>query len=832
MRAPLSWLRDYVEFDMPAEQLAERLTLRGMEVQAIERVGGDWSSVVVGELLEVVRHPRAERLSLARVRVSEDGEPLSIVCGADNIRPGQRVPVAMPGAVLPGGRQIGVSTIQGARSEGMLCSGEELKLTADADGILILSDAPGEGPAIGTPIEQLAADTVLDIDVKPNRGDALSLVGLAREVAALTGGSLRWPPIEVPEQGDPTTDHVSVEVTDNRLCPRFVARYVDGLVVGPSPTAVQLRLTAAGVRPVSNVVDASNYVMIELGKPIHTFDAAAVADGRIVVRAARAGERIVTLDHVERELDSQVLLIADQRGPLGIAGVMGGADSEVGASTTAVIVESAVFDPLSIRHTAQRYSLRSEASLRFEKGQESRLARLGADRTAQLLSQWAAGRPAVGAIDTHPHDEPPRRVAFRPARVNRLLGTSIETDQLADLLGQVEIGVEPFLGTDQLAIIEDSAPLAQAAAIDALVAVVPVHRRDINIEADVAEEICRLYGYEQLTPTLPDTEPPAYRGDPRRLTDTLRELVAGRGLSEIVTNGLISPDDHRRLGYAADDAATISITNPVSVDHSQLRRSLLPGLVRVLAANERQRRDSVAIFELGPIHAHVEQVAWQADRLALLMCGPWPAVSWAAPAREADVADAKGIIEAVARRLGIDSLFYGPTDVQETVEHAGRTAAILASHEGQQVIVGRVGELDPRYLAAYDTRAERAVFGVLNIAALERCTRTAVSIGQLARLPVVERDLAVVVGRDVAQADVAQAIRGAAGPLLEEAWLFDRYQGPPLHQGEISLAYRLRYQPIDEAAAEGQLDESLNAIGRALREQLGARIRGEGEVSG
>ncbi len=525
MRVPLSWLRDYVDFDLPPERLAERLTMLGMEVQSIERIGEDWRSIVVGELLEVAPHPNSQRLSLTKVRVSHADEPLSIVCGATNIAVGQRVPVALSGAVLPGDRHIGVTAIAGVESRGMLCSGAELGLTTDADGILILNsdEVGGDGLgelALGSPLADIIGDVVLDIDVKPNRGDALSLIGLAREVAAISGSTVRWPAIEVAETGDATTDHLSVEVEDETLCPRFVGRYVDGLKIGPSPLKVQLRLSAAGMRPVSNVVDASNYVMLELGKPIHVFDAAAVETGRIVVRPARAGERIETLDHIERELTPEALVIADPRGPIGIAGVMGGASSEVGQATTSAIIESAIFDPVSIRRTAFRFALRSEASLRFEKGQEARLARVGADRTAQLLMRWAGGRAAVGVVDTNPVDEPPQRVTFRPTRVSRLLGESLKADEMTTALGRIGIAVEH--GEEE-----------------SLVAVVPAYRRDIAIEADVAEEIMRLRGYEELPPRLPDTEMPAYRPDPRRLTDHVRDLLSGRGLAEVVSYGLV-----------------------------------------------------------------------------------------------------------------------------------------------------------------------------------------------------------------------------------------------------------------------------------------------------
>ena len=434
MRVPLSWLREFVDVDLTPEALAERLTLLGMEVKGIVRWGEDWRNVVIGELLSVERHPRADRLSLTRVNVG-DGEPLEIVCGATNIAAGQRVPVALPGAVLPGDRRIERTEKMGVVSNGMLCSGDELGLTADADGILIL---PADTP-LGRPLAELFGDAVLDVDVKPNRGDALSIVGLAREVAAATGGTLRLPPTDVVESGRPTAERLSVEVLDPDLCPRFVGRWVSGVHVGPSPDRVQMRLLAAGQRPVSNVVDASNYVMLELGKPIHTFDASAVHDGRIIVRRARAGERLETLDHVDRELDPETLVIADPTGPIGIAGVMGGATSEIGEATTEVVVESAIFDPISIRRTAFRYALRSEASLRFEKGQEFRLARLGADRTARLIAEWAGGEVAPGAVDSNPVEPPPTHVTFRPARINRLLGTAFATDEQRAFLARVGI---------------------------------------------------------------------------------------------------------------------------------------------------------------------------------------------------------------------------------------------------------------------------------------------------------------------------------------------------------------------------------------------------------
>lgn len=820
MRVPLSWLRDYVDLDLTPEQLADRLTLLGMEVQGIERIGDAWHHVVVGELLEVAPHPNSNRLSLTRVRVG-DGPDRSIVCGATNIAVGQRVPVALPGAVLPGDRVIGIARLAGVESQGMLCSGDELGLTTDADGILILPEAT----PIGTALPDLLGDVVLDIDVKPNRGDALCILGLAREVAAATGAPLRWPRIEVAESGDRTADHVAVEVLDPR-CSRFVARWLDGVRVGPSPIDIQRRLMAAGMRPISNVVDASNYVMLELGKPIHTFDAAAVRGGRIVVRAGRTGERMETLDHIERELDPDVLLIADPAGPLGIAGIMGGASSEVGDGTTAVIVESAIFDPVSIRRSAFRYALRSEASLRFEKGQEHRLARIGADRTAQLILTWAGGRAAVGVVDTDPAEPPTSRVAFRPARVDRLLGLALPADEQRALLARVEVATEPApTGTDIVVIAGDDG-MRVPAGDDAWLAIVPSHRRDLVIEADIAEEIARVRGYDSLTGTLPSTRMPALRPDPWHLVDRIRGLVAGRGLAEVATHGLIGPDDHARIGLAADDPATIRAENPVTIDHSELRRDLVPSLVHVLVDNERQRREDVAIFEVGLRHRRDGRVPVEERRLAILLAGSVAPAGWDQPARPADLGDGKGLVAWLAGRLADCTVSFLPGVPRPGVEHPGRTAQALATlADGTTVELGTVTELHPAYLAACGVRAERVIVADLAVDALARLADERPRIGMPPRLPTAERDLAVVVRDGIGAGAVEAVIRRAAGPLLRDVRCFDRYIGAPLAEGEVSLAFRLRFDPADHALDDSAMETIIASVVRSLGEELGARLR-------
>ena len=832
MKVPLSWLREYVDVELEIDVLAARLTQLGMEVQGIERRGADWRNVVVGELLAVEKHPRADRLSLTKVRTG-DGETLEIVCGATNIAAGQRVPVALPGAVLPGDRRIERTEKMGVVSNGILCSGEELNLTGDGDGILIL---PGDTP-IGASLADLYGDVVLDIDVKPNRGDALSMLGIAREVSAVTGAPVRWPSVEVEETGGDVRDRLSIEVEDERLCPRFVGRWVSGVTVGPSPDAVQMRLLAAGMRPVSNVVDASNYVMLEMGKPIHTFDAAAVGGGRIVVRAARAGERIETLDHVERELAPDTLLIADASGPIGIAGVMGGAGSEVSDATTDVVVESAIFDPVSIRRTAFRYALRSEASLRFEKGQEFRLARLGADRTAQLVRQWAGGEVARGRVDTHPQEPEPRHVAFRPARVDRLLGTSLGPGEQHVLLRRVGVDTAAPSEPVEIPVAGGTAPTSITAhASEALVATIPTWRRDLEIEADIAEEIARVRGYEQTAPSLPDTTPPSWSASPLGLRNRLRAALAGAGVTEAVTYALVSQRDLDAYSWTAEDRAAsgeaprggapIAVTNPLSQDHALLRQSLVGSLVEVVSTNLRRGTADIAVFEVGKGYGRTGDAPTEWWRLGIALTGAFEAASWNRAARAADVDDLKGLVELLAVVLGAGSPRYEPL-TDEPILHPGRAARVTSvAADGAIAISGVLGELHPSLLAAAELRTDRLLVAELSISGLSGGRPRAPRVLPPPRFPAVERDLAVVVADDRPATDVAAAIEAAGGALLASASLFDVYRGRPLADDERSLAYRLRFAAADRTLTEAEVDSSVAAIVAELERRLGARIRG------
>jgi phenylalanyl-tRNA synthetase beta chain len=832
MRVPLSWLRDYVDVELDPERLAERLTLLGMEVKSLDRWGADWHNVVTGELLEVAPHPRADRLSLTRVRVGD--EVLQIVCGATNIAAGQRVPVALPGAVLPGNRAIERTEKMGVVSNGMLCSGDELRLTGDAAGILIL---PADTP-LGVPLADLYGDVVLDVDVKPNRGDALCLVGLAREVAAVTGAPVRFPGnglVEGPVP--PVGERLAVEVDDTVLCPRFVGRWIGGLAVGPSPDHVQMRLLAAGMRPVNNVVDATNYAMLELGKPTHAFDAAAVApdsSGRagLRVRLAAAGERLETLDHVERDLVPETLLIADARGPLAIAGVMGGASSEVSDTTRDVIIESAIFDPVSIRRTAFRYALRSEASLRFEKGQEARLARTGGDRVAELVVAWAGGAAAPGRVDTAPLEPDEATVAFRPGRVNRLLGTSFSAAEQTSLLGRVGIHAEPAADGVTIPVAAGEKSLAVAAAEPALEAIVPTWRRDLHIEADIAEEIARVRGYDAVPTKTPDTGMPHYRADPLERRDALRLALAGAGLTEVVTPALV-PDGQAAVlawpiqaadgvaGADAVDGPPIRARNPLSERHAVLRGGLVGSLLDVLASNERHGIHDAAIFEVGKGYARRPDgtpAEWW--RLGFLLAGAASPRTWTRPGRPWDVEDAKSIAALVARIIGAAEPTFAAYAGGSPL-HPGRSTRALVGGR----LAGLVGELHPDVLAEWDIRTEHVIVGELAVEGLEAGGLPPVRAASVARHAGVERDLALVVPGDVPAGSVAATLRDAGGDLLRSLRLFDVYRGAPLAATEKSLAWRLEARHGERLLGDAEVEELIDRLVAAVTVAHGGRLR-------
>ena len=814
MRIPLSWLREYVSFDLSPRELADELTMRGMEVSAVETAGAGWTDVVVGRVLDVQRHPNADTLWLTRVDVGEAGGELEIVCGAQNLEIGQLVPAAMVGAVLAGDRRIERSKIRGVVSNGMLCSAIELGLGSDADGIHILGH-DDELP-LGTPLAEVVGDVVLDVDVKPNRGDALSMVGLAREIAAFTGVDLRLPDATIAEADDDVAGHVSVRIDEPELNPRFTARWLGGVANGPSPEWMQERLIAAGMRPISAVVDVTNYVMHELGQPQHAYDADKVPGGRIVVRRARDGERLETIDHVERTLDQRMLVIADEQRAIGLAGIMGGASTEVSSGTTNVILESAIFHGPTIRNTARRLSLRSEASMRHEKGIGHDLPRYAADRAAKLLAEITGARVARGIVDNDPAAKEPSRVAVSVRRMARLLGIELTSDGVAALLAPLGFGVE---GTG-----------------DDLAVSVPAHRLDVTSDADVAEEVARAHGYERIPGRLPQAVLPPYRPDPSEPRHRIRRILAGLGLDEMVSHALIGPQDLQRSRYPSHGSELITLYNPMNEEHAILRPSLYPSLHGGAAENARHRMHDVRLFDIGKSYWYRPdgQTArerraetagtgrYEAWDLGIILAGNvTPAYPGQAP-RESDVADVKGIVDALHDALGAPRPTYRPEQdaSRHPHRHPGRTGLIV---DAAGNAYGSLGEVHPAVVEAWGLTGRPVDAGLslhrlLDLVPAERRSRPVPSAQP------VDRDLAVVVEDATPVGEVLRVARMSAGPLLADLRLFDAYRGEQIGPGRVSYALSFRFQP-DVAGDVKAVDKALNKVRGSLQHHLGAEIR-------
>jgi phenylalanyl-tRNA synthetase beta chain len=814
VRVPLEWLADYVDLDLSPRELAEELTMRGMEVSDIETVGGDWTDVVVGRVLDVARHPNADTLWLTRVDVGPAGGELEIVCGAQNLEVGQLVPTALVGAVLGGERRIERSKIRGQVSNGMLCSAIELGLGTDADGIHILGH--GDAIPLGRPLGEVVGEVVLDVDVKPNRGDALSMVGLAREIAAFTGGTLRLPPATIEETEEESAAHVTIRIDEPALNPRFTARWFDGVANGAAPEWMQRRLVAAGMRPISAVVDVTNYVMHELGQPMHAYDADGIPGGEIVVRRARDGEMLETIDHVERRLDERMLVIADRERAIGLAGIMGGASTEVTESTARVILESAIFHGPTIRNAARRLGLRSEASMRHEKGIGHDLPRRAADRAAALLAEITGARVGRGIVDNDAAPREPRRVAVDVGRLRRLLGIELDAARVRELLQPLEFEV--------------------AGDRDELEVVVPAHRLDIEVAADVAEEVARAYGYERIEGRLPAAALPPYRADPSEPRHRVRRVLAGLGLDEVVGHALIGPQDLERTGLAADDPALVRLHNPLSPEHSILRPRMTPSLLAALAANARQRRPDAWLFDVGKVYTYRPDSPTPRDRdsetagtgryesweIGIALSGVGVPAPPGEPPQSADVATVKGIVDALHDAVGAPRPRYAAEEpaTLHPHRHPGRSAVILDA-AGRPY--GSLGEVHPRVVDAWDL-VGRPVDAAIDLRRLLESAPEVTRSRPISPAQPVDRDLAIVVDEATPVGEVLRVARMSAGPLLEDLRLFDVYRGEQIGAGRVSYALAFRFQPA-EAGDERAVDKALNKVRGSLRHHLNADIR-------
>ncbi len=821
MRVPVSWLREYVSFDTPIDDLAHRLTLAGVEVGAVERTG-DWDKVYVGEITRIEPHPNADRLRLATVNYAIG--TLTVVTGAPNIKVGDRVPFALPGAELvdfhqdpPRKAKLRPGKIRGVESAGMVCSAAELGLGDDHAGILVL---PPDAP-VGTPLAEYLGETVLELELTPNRSDCLALLGVAREVAALTRGAYREPTVEVPTSGRPAADSVRVEIADPDLCRRYSAALVENVRVGPSPKWLRDRLTAAGVRPINNVVDVTNYVMLEYGQPMHAFDFERIGGGRIVVRRARPGERIRTLDGVDRALDSEMLAIADAERPVAVAGVMGGEDGEVSEQTTRVLLESACFNPTSIRKTSRALRLPSEASRRFEKGLPPELTIPALARAAQLLHDLAGGAVAPGWVDAYPEPARPRSVDVPVVEFERLLGVRYAVEEIEEVLSRLGFGVRA-----------DGATIH----VD-----VPYRRVDVGIPADVVEEVARVKGYDELPATqLRGAVPPPTPPDAAwRREDQLRDVLVGCGLTEVITYSMTSEArlDKLPIGQGTARLARelearlmpgvepLRIVNPLSAEMSVLRTSTFPSMLETIRDNLRWTDRDVRLFEIGRIYLRRDGDLPEERRVLTIGSGAYASGAGWGSRVEVDFFAVKGVVEAALDRIGVPHVDWAP--LEHPLFRRGHAAAIvLPGGRGQEpALLGGLGEValavrrafdlaEPVFLAGFDLdRVFDAIVGVQ-------------PFRSLARFPAVYQDLAIVLPESAPSEDVRRAIVRAGRPLVVAADLFDEYRGEGIGPGRRSLAYRITYQSPDRTLNDREVAETHARIEDALARQFQAQIRG------
>ena len=790
MRVSLSWLQEYVRIDVPLESLAEKLSMSGTKVEGIHRPGGDVTGVVVAEVKAIEQHPNADNLTLVDVEL-DAGSTQRVVCGARNFAVGDRVPYAGIGARLPE-MEIKRRRIRGETSAGMLCSAAELGISKDHSGILVLSPEASLGADV---VEVLGLDdTIVELEITPNRPDCTGMIGIAREVAALLGTELVLPDASVAESGGAAG--VEIDVADPAGCPRYLARRIEGVSIGPSPAWMTARLMAAGIRPVSNVVDTTNYVMLETAQPLHAFDASAIRKQRIVVRRAARGEKLETLDGVERSLSTDDLLIADPKQALAIAGVMGGLASEVSGTTTTVILEAAYFDPESVALTARRHLLFSEASYRFEWGVDPEGVPFAAARAARLITEVAGGSTAP-ALDRYPAPVDRARITLRPARTDHVLGVATPPDVQASLLRSVGIQVAESNGS--------------------LDAGIPTFRPDIRREEDLIEEVARLAGLERLPATLP----PGKAGglDARLSADRLlRRTLVGLGLHEAWTTALIAEKDLDDLGLPAGHPARtmVAIENPMSEDENRMRTTMLPGLLRSAALSFAHRAEGVALFELARVYEPgPDLLPHEPAVLGALFSGEQGEVAWARPGDRWDFWSAKGVLEAACEGCGAGSLRFETATGMPF--HPTRAAGVYLG----VARLGALGELHPKVCERFGVPEQTIVFEVAPGPLYSARTPRRIVV-ELGRYPALLIDMAVVVDDATPAASVESLIHEAGAPELVSVTLFDLYRGEQIPTGKKSLAYALRLQAPDRTFTDEDAVAVRDRIMKALSERAGA----------
>ncbi|MBP1993524.1 phenylalanine--tRNA ligase subunit beta [Paenibacillus eucommiae] len=816
MKVSYKWLSEYVDVSgFTAEELAEKLTRSGIEVDTVEDLNKGVTQVVVGYVKSREKHPDADKLSVCILDVGQ-GEDLQIVCGAKNVDAGQKVPVALVGAVLPGGLEIKRAKLRGMESQGMICSAKELGLNDKLlpkeiqEGILVLPQDTEIGRSI---LEVLDIDDkILDFDLTPNRSDCLSMLGAAYEIAAILGRGIKLPDSEQTLRASggavvQAADRISVSITAAEQCSHYAARLIEGVQIGTSPLWLQNRLMGAGIRPINNIVDITNFVMLEYGQPLHAFDADNLENGHIDVRLAEPGEKLVTLDGAERTLEPHMLLITDGTKPVALAGVMGGANSEVTEGTTRILLESAKFAGSSVRKASRQLGLRSEASLRFEKEVNPEAVLPALNRAAALMAQYANGTVAEGIVEAVAGEHKPVLIQLALSKVNTYLGTELSLSEMQETL-------------DRLHFTYDNE------GENTLLVHVPSRRGDITRDVDLIEEVARLYGYDNLPTTLMTgvTTPGSLNKEQaiRRIT---RNLLTQSGLHEVITYSFTHPAQKADFPGLYPQSQPIALAMPMSEERSTLRTSLMPNLLEVVSYNRNRSTSDLAIFEMGNVFVTDEETLTDLPQekllLSIVLAGKRRQAHWGQKSENIDFYDLKGIFDRLIDYLGIKGLVY--ESAQPEGFHPGRTAELYLNSEDGNKLIGRIGQLHPALQQRRDL--EDTYVLEVEMESIIAAAGSEIDYKLLPRYPAIGRDMAVVVGQAVAVGHMESTIREIAGSLLESLQVFDIFTGERLGADRKSVAFALLYRHPERTLLDEEVTELHGSVVRALEEKFAAELR-------
>jgi phenylalanyl-tRNA synthetase beta chain len=801
MKVPLKWLREFVNVNLPPQEMADRLTMAGTEVKGIQMVGGKWDNIVVGQITTVNPHPNADRLRLPTVDTGTGQS--TVVCGAPNLNIGDKVAFASVGAELIDGHTgqtaiLKPAKIRGVESSGMVCSEKELGISDNHTEILVL---PADAP-VGMPLADYMGDAIFDLDITPNRPDCLCVAGIAREVAALTNQKFHEPDLSYEEAGSSIDQHIAVEIIDADLCPRYCASLITGIKIGESPPWMQQRLLACGMRPINNVVDVTNYVMLELGQPLHAFDYELIKDKKIIVRRATEGEMLVSLDGVERKLSRNMLVIADVERAVAIAGVMGGANSEVTDNTTSILLEAANFNPASIHYTGHQLSLPSEACMRFERGIQPELTMPALRRATQLIMQVGGGQAARGVADIYPGKKIPAPIVISTERAGQLLGVEFTTDQITDSLTSLGFECQPGVSSTEVK------------------ATAPYWRSDIALEVDLIEEVVRIIGYDKIPTTmLSQSIPPHEPASMLNLEQKIRDSLAGFGFQEAITYSLTSLEMLRKLKPQTGKVAPMParVANPMTAEQEYLRPTLRANLLAILVSNRRHEESGIRLFELGKIYLpRMNELPDEPEVLCGLLSGSRNDLSWFGNGELFDFFDAKAVLEGMFRRLGISAIFKPGAD--ESFHPTHQAVIIIDGKE-----IGIVGELHPKVTEAFDL-AEAVYLFELNVTELLPLVDSHRLFQPIPRFPATVRDIALILDTNASHQQVIDIVQGFS--LVKDVAIFDVYSGKQVPPGKKSLAYRITYQSPAHTLTDEEVNKVQEQILKKLNQQLGATLRG------